>query len=142
MSIHDLIFNNSALPTITIIIGAILSLIQLSPIKFNPWSAIGNVFNKDVLHRLSGLEQQLNEHIKTDAKQTAGVHRSKILRFNNEMIRREEHTREEFEDIMADIDEYEKYCNKHPDYPNNRATCAIENIKESYNERMHKSDFL
>ena len=48
----------------------------------------------------------------------------------------------EFIEILADIDSYEKYCDTHPDYPNNRAGLAIENIKENYKERLKKHDFL
>jgi len=119
-----------------------MSVIQIIPIEINPWSMIGNVFNKDVLKRLKQLEKQMTEHEKENAKQMAGIHRSKILRFNNEIIHQEEHTKEEFEDVIADIDEYEKFCRENPDYPNNRATLAVKNIKENYRDRMHKSDFL
>ena len=43
---------------------------------------------------------------------------------------------------MARIDAYEKYCDAHPEYPNNRAILAIENIREIYMERLKKRDFL
>lgn len=43
---------------------------------------------------------------------------------------------------MAEIDAYEKYCADHPEYPNNRAVLAIENIRETYKERLKRHDFL
>ena len=52
------------------------------------------------------------------------------------------HTREDFIEILAVIDDYESYCRDHEDYKNNRATCAIENIKRVYMERLQKHDFL
>ena len=44
--------------------------------------------------------------------------------------------------MLAEIDAYERYCEEHPEYPNNRAVLAIENIREVYKERMKKHDFL
>lgn len=49
---------------------------------------------------------------------------------------------EEFVEVLAKIDDYERYCEEHPDYPNNRAVLAIENIREVYKERLKKRDFL
>ncbi len=37
---------------------------------------------------------------------------------------------------------YENYCHDHRQYKNNRAGCAIENIKRVYMERLQKHDFL
>ena len=44
--------------------------------------------------------------------------------------------------MLSEIDDYEEYCEGHPDYPNNRAVLAIENIREVYKERLKKHDFL
>lgn len=43
---------------------------------------------------------------------------------------------------LAKIDDYERYCEEHPEYPNNRAVLAIENIRAVYKERLKKRDFL
>ena len=77
-----------------------------------------------------------------DDRRTADGHRAQILHFNNELLRNIRHTKEEFIEILARIDVYEKYCKTHPDYPNNRAILAIENIREVYKERLKKRDFL
>ena len=37
---------------------------------------------------------------------------------------------------------FRSYCREHPEYPNNRAVLAIENIREVYKERLKKHDFL
>ena len=68
--------------------------------------------------------------------------RMEILRFNNELLRSIDHTKEEFIEVLAEIDAYERFCEDHPDYPNNRAVLAIENIRENYKERLKKHDFL
>ena len=124
----------------------LLTLIQLVPIQVNPWSAIarwiGKAINGEVLGKLGKLEKQLDEHINTDGKRDADSHRLEILRFNNELLRSVGHTKEEFIEVLAEIDAYEKFCTDHPDYPNNRAVLAIENIQENYKERLKKHDFL
>ena len=124
----------------------LLTLVQLSPIQINPWSAIarwiGKAINGEVLGKLGRLETRLDEHINTDDKRDADGHRVKILQFNNELLRSIDHTKEEFIEVLAEIDAYERFCEDHPDYPNNRAVLAIENIRENYKERLKKHDFL
>ena len=113
----------------------LLTFIQLAPVKLDPWSAIarwiGRAINGEVLDKLYGVEKQL-----------ADSNRLEILRFNNELLRSIDHTKEEFIEVLAEIDAYERFCDDHPDYPNNRAVLAIENIRENYKERLKKHDFL
>ena len=123
-----------------------MTLIQISPIKLDPWSAIaravGRAINKDVIDKLDETREILDAHIKMDGARTADTHRARILQFNNELIRNIPHTREEFIEILAEIDGYEKFCKRNPNYPNSRATHAIANIGRVYDERLQKHDFL
>ena len=130
-----------------------LSLVEIAPIKVNPWSAaarwLGGMFNRDVLARLDDIsrmqrdtQRRLDDHIRLDDERDADMHRAKILRFNNELLRDIPHTREEFIEILAEIDGYEAFCRAHPDYQNNRAVHAVANIKRVYAERLQKHDFL
>ena len=118
---------------------ALMTLVQIAPIKINPWSwlaeAIGRAINAEVI-------KKLDAHITMDDRRTADGHRARILHFNNELLRDIGHTQEEFFEVLAEIDAYEKYCREHPEYPNNRAVLAIENIQEVYKERLKKRDFL
>ena len=120
----------------------LLTLIQIIPIKINPWSAIGRVFNKDVLNEVRETRQALEEHIRIDDERDADSHRQRILQFNNELLRDIPHTKEDFTEVLAEIDDYEKYCRDHPDYKNNRAVHAIAHIGKVYDERLEKHDFL
>lgn len=124
----------------------LLTLLQIAPIKINPWSsiarAIGRAINADVIEELRETRSRLDAHIKADEEYNADARRTRILRFNNELIRDIPHTREDFIDVLADIDFYEEFCRKHPDYMNNRAAHAIANIGRVYDERLHKHDFL
>ena len=147
MSILELFASGSGL------LFLVLSLVEIAPIKVNPWSAavrwLGSMFNRDVLARLDDIsrmqkdtQRRLDDHIKVDDERDADMHRAKILRFNNELLRNIPHTREEFIEILAEIDGYEAFCRAHPDYQNNRAVHAVANINRVYDERLQKHDFL
>lgn len=125
---------------------ALLTLVQIMPLKINPWSAIakavGRAVNADVLRELDTVTRKLDTHIRVDDERNADSYRTRILQFNNELLREIMHTREDFIEILAVIDDYERYCREHKEYKNNRAVCAIENIKRVYMERLQKHDFL
>lgn len=124
----------------------LMTLIQIAPIKMNPWSAIakaiGKAINADVLKELDTVKKDLADYVKANEVRNADEHRARILRFNNELLRDISHTKEEFIDVLADIDFYERYCRDHKDYENNRAVHAIANISRSYDERLRRHDFL
>lgn len=131
----------------------LLTLVEISPIKINPWSRLakwlGRAINADVIKELETVKttqtetrKRLEEHIKTNEKQEADNCRARILRFNNELIREIPHTKEEFVEALKDIDDYKRYCREHKDYENERAVHAIANIGRTYDERLEKHDFL
>lgn len=131
----------------------LLTIIQIAPVKINPWGAIAKAFgraiNAEVLKELAEMKatqketrEKLEAHIDMDDERMADVHRTRILHFNNELLREIDHTKEEFTEALADIDEYEQYCKDHPNYKNNRAVHAVANIKRVYDDRLEKHDFL
>ena len=147
MSLYEIVFGGSG------VFILLLTVIELVPIKINPWSKlaenIGKAFNKPALDKITSVEQQLKKtnekldgHIANDELQKAEDARAAALRFNNELLRGIPHTREEFFEVLQKIDIYEEYCDKHKDYENNRAVHAIANINRVYDERLAKHDFL
>ena len=118
---------------------ALLTLIQISPVKVDPWSAIakalGRAINGEVLKEVTDTKSQLEEHILTDS-------RSKILGFNRELLQHQRHTREDFIEILGVIDAYEDYCKSHPDYQNSRCVHAVANIERVYDQLLVTGDFL
>ena len=133
--------------------AAILSLLEIAPIKVNPWRAIaralGRAINGEVLESVAEAKKAqkethraLDEHIRADDERNADTLRMRILHFNNELLRGDRHTREDFIEILAVIDAYEQYCKNHPNYRNNRASHAIANIGRVYDDRLKLRDFL
>lgn len=147
MSIQEILAGGGGL------IVVLMTLIQIAPIKVNPWSslarAFGRAINGDILKELTEIKKTqketrktLDEHIEMDDERNADAHRNRILQFNNELLRDIRHTREDFIEILTEIDFYERYCAEHPRYQNNRAAFAVENIGRVYKERLQKRDFL
>lgn len=68
--------------------------------------------------------------------------RYRILRFDDEIRHNDRHTREHFDQIMEDITKYERYCAEHPDFPNNKAVFAVQNIKNVYQRCTTEGTFL
>ncbi len=140
MSVNEIILGSGGLLLI------ILTMVQIAPLKVNPWSAIagaiGRAVNKEVLKELETVKKKLDEHVIMDDQRVADGHRTRILHFNNELLRDIKHTKEEYIEVLEEIDAYEMYCTENPNYPNNRAVLAIENIRDNYKERLQKHDFL
>ena len=146
-AIRDLLFGGGAGLVV------ILSLIEITPAKVNPWRAIaralGRAINGEVLESVAEAKKAqketrraLDEHIRADDERNADTLRMRILHFNNELLRGDRHTREDFIEILAVIDAYEQYCKNHPNYRNNRASHAIANIGRVYDDRLKLRDFL
>lgn len=140
MTIHDLLTEGG---------GALLvltSLLQISPIPINPWTAaaraLGRAINGELYKKLDSVASLLDAHISQDEADAADRKRSRILHFNGEILRRIDHTEEEFIDVLKDIDDYRSYCKTHKDYQNSRAVHTIANIERVYDERLLKNDFL
>ena len=141
------------LPMLPPVLVALLSLVEVSPIKINPWSGLakwlGRAINGEVLESVEDVKKAqrdtrkaLDEHIQSDDERNADTLRMRVLHFNNELLRGDRHTREDFIEILAVIDAYEQYCKNHPNYRNNRASHAIANIGRVYDERLKLRDFL
>lgn len=131
----------------------LMTLVQIAPIKINPWSSlartVGRAVNGEVLKKLDVVKTELEEtkenldsHIRIDDERNADMHRARILQFNTELLRDIRHTEEDFNEILYNIDCYERYCEEHSGYRNNRCVHAIKNIKRVFDERMEKRDFL
>lgn len=155
MTIEDIILESGGtiVTALGVAVVAVLGIIEVSPIKINPWSAIakaiGRAVNADLLDEVKSTNKALEEHIADDkARQAADdeykaeAHRADILAFNTSLLRGELHTQEDFFDAFRHIDRYENYCQSHPGYKNNRATHAIANIGRVYDERLKARDFL
>lgn len=97
---------------------------------------------KDITEAIEKLTEKVDALDQKGDERNAINMRVRILRFRDEMLAGQGHTHDSFQQVLGDIDEYEKYCEKHPDFRNNQTTTTIEHIKENYKERLERHDFL
>lgn len=130
-------------PEITVV-GAV-TLIQIAPIKINPWSWCGRALRKviigDIDEKLREIVKKVDKIEDTINERDAILARTHILRFNDELYNNVKHSRDYFLQTLEDIDNYEKYCEAHPDFKNSRTTMAEQNIKEVYQRLFAEHKF-
>lgn len=110
----------------------IATLVQIAPIKVNPWTAIARTIGRALNSELS---DKLDESLAIAA-------RYRIIRFDDEILFHVHHSEEHFDQILEDIDRYEKFCMDHPKFQNNKAVGAIGNIKKTYRRCKVEHSFL
>jgi len=124
----------------------LMTLIQITPIKINPWSwlakRIGRAINGEVLEKVNTLTEDVKDLKDTDDEQWASLSRSHILRFGDELLHGVAHSKEHFDQILLDISKYELYCEGHPDYLNGVANATIKQIKKTYQKCLDDNSFL
>lgn len=91
------------------------------------------------IDRLTELVQQVSDRV--DATSAVNA-RTRILRFDDELINGVHHSREYFQQTLEEIDTYEGYCNKHPDFKNNACVMAIEHIRRVYSHLQDTGGFV
>lgn len=125
---------------------AVMTLVQLAPVKINPWSAIakaiGRAINGEVLEKVGRLENELKGVRAAVAEEKAVNCRARILRFGDECLHGERHTKDHFDQTLRDIAFYERYCDDHKDFENNVTELTSERIKEIYRRCLDNNDFL
>ena len=140
------------------IVVLILTIIQISPIKIDPWKKIarfvGKALNQEMLEkqeefvkeskdyrkknddRIDNLSNKMDERAAEDA-------RNRILRFGDEIKSKQiRHSEEYYNQILDDITSYDKYCHEHPDFKNERTIATEKIIRQEYEDHMLHNDFL
>ena len=98
---------------------------QIKKIEINPWKtivrAIGRALTAELSEKMEAAQKSqdqkweelkhyqeetrrlLDDHVRTDDERNADLLRSRILRFNNELVRGIEHTQEDFDEIFMSL---------------------------------------
>ena len=97
---------------------------------------------KDVRDDIGDLRKEV-DGVRSDAKEDKAERaRTQILRFADEMYQGQKHTKEHFDEILAQITYYQKYCEEHPSFENNRTDLAQKHIQHVYNTCLQEHTFL
>ena len=119
-------------------IAVFLSLIQISPLKLNPWDWIKAFI--ELPKKVQALE--------TDYYNDKAYRwRSMILSRADRIRRGEKFSEERWNDTIETIDNYEKYCDeqerkRNRKFVNGKAAAAIEYLQNKHKEVLEKNDFL
>ena len=112
MSIHEILEELTAgelAGWATVVLIVLFSLIQISPIKLNPWDAIFGWIGKKINGKM---HEQMDELKKAVRDLWINEHRQSILDYARECRAGIEHDAEEWNHILAVAAEYELYCEK------------------------------
>lgn len=124
----------------------LMTLVQISPIKLNPWSwigrMIGRAINAEVIEKVDKLSADVKANKDTDDQEWAELRRTHILRFGDEIRLGVLHSEEHFNQILLDIHQYNKYCDEHKSYKNDKAIATIDLIKQAYSKCLSENQFL
>ena len=114
----------------------LMSLIQIAPVKLNPWDKIFAWLGK----KMNGhMQKQLDELRKQVSDIWINSHRQSILTFARECRADMHHDAEEWNHILSVADEYEVYCQKNV-VSNGVVKADTEYIRNLYQElsREHR----
>lgn len=124
---------------------AFTGLIQIIPIKINPWSAlikwIGNNLNKGLNEKIDSISRAVLSTEKEIDENEKDRIRWEILDFANTCRNGIKHTKDEFQHIITLNDKYKRLLAKTHDV-NGVFDSEYAYIQELYTERQKKNDFL
>ena len=117
----------------------ILSVVEISPIKINPWSWVGGLIGKflgikSLMNKVDALEKKVDENQATTI-------RVRILRFEDELQEERKHSKDSWDQCMDDIRRYEEYTSTHPKFKNEITVASVNHIRKQYGERLERRDW-
>lgn len=131
----------------------IMSLVQWLSKRHNPWATVFNWIGSNLFktqnNRLDKIEKRLNDIERQNEAQdqqrledqAVSARRKIVLAADEICILPTTHTYEWYNQLMQQIDFYEKYCEAHPDFPNEQAVMSMDIIKESYAKHKKEDSF-
>ena len=128
---------NGSISNFGIIILIILSFVQISPIKFNPYDKFFSWLRRKLLG-------DFDENIKDFRERIDSVwinfNRQHILRFARECRQNIIHSRDEWRYVLSIANEYERYCHDNK-LTNGIIEAETEYIRDSYQKRIQDGNF-
>ena len=146
MSLWELA-TNAERPVEVVLIGVVIlsSLIQISPIKINPWDSFlawfGCKINSAMLKQLESVASRLDKHIEESEVIELQNKRQSILNFCSECMNGKKHTKEQFDFVIKACDEYESYVAE-KGIKNGVVVLSIKEIRRLYQKCFRENSFL
>lgn len=112
--------------------------------KFDIEQAVQDI-QKDmiVLHdNQTSMQQGIAKISASVAEDRAITARVRILSFADDMYANKKHSKDAFDQVLSDIDNYDRYCVEHPHFKNNQTVMSRELILDKYKECERDHSFL
>ena len=121
------------------------TLIEISPIKFNPITMIlkwmGDKMNSSIKAELDTVKKAQEEQRKDFQDFKVSQYRYEIFQFENEIRdNNDHHTEEQYNHILEQCKKYEAYCQDN-NIPNGKAEMAIKHIRDVCYEHLKDDSF-
>ena len=91
---------------------------------------------------VKGIRETLDGHIAEDEMREVLQTRRRVIDFADECRRGTKHSEEHFNNVLSDIDAYERYCNDHPNFENRQAVSSIQFIMDVYDTCKRENNFI
>ena len=125
--------------------GVLSVVIQISPIKLNPWSKllgwIGKIINAELLKKIEEQDAKFGYMQRIIDENEKDRIRHEVLTFANQCRNHVMHTQDEFQHILAINKKYHDLLDKHKE-SNGVFDAEYEYILELYHECQHNNSFL
>jgi hypothetical protein len=126
--------------------------VEFTPIKWNPWSAIlgwiGSKLNSrlnakliEIGSKVDKLNTDLDKHIAESMAKEIRDTRMNILDFCNACMNKRKHTREQFEFVLKQCDDYERYIEENH-VKNGVVDAAIKEIRRLNEKCIQENSYL
>lgn len=123
----------------------VLTLVEIAPIKINPWGVllkyIGKITNGELTDKFDTLQDDLKQFKREFEVKNANDKRWDILDFSNSCRNGRLHGKEEWEHVIEQLKEYETYVKEHH-IDNGVIEEETKYLRELYQERLEKNDFI
>lgn len=136
-SLYDWWSNIITIPGVkTGLVVLLLSAVEISPVKINPWSWVGGLIGrllgiKSVSDKVDAIDKKVDENQATTI-------RVRILRFEDDLQAARKMSKDSWDQCMDDIRRYELYTSTHPEFKNNITVASINHITKTYEELLEK----
>ncbi len=129
------------------------TIIQIAPIKVNPWTALAKkickVFTGDLSDQIKKVDKKIDDvdarlikHIEESDKRDLRKQRESILDFASAIAENKRHyTREQYEQMLHECDAYMMYCEEKK-FKNAVAEESIALIRQAYHCKIRDNSFL
>lgn len=97
--------------------------------------------DNEILKEIKAIRQDIASLSERVDENEAIASRIRILKFADEIFMDANHSKDSFDQCLADVTNYRAYCKGHPSFQNDMTDETCEYILEIYHERLKKKDF-